>query len=46
MEHQIDYIVEVAKKMQREHLKSIEPKQEAIRDFDEYLEVRQAMFYF
>lgn len=40
MERQVDYIVEVAKKMQREHLKSIEPRKDAVRDFDEYLEVR------
>lgn len=39
MEKQVEYAVEVAKKMQREHIKSIEPKKEAVRDFDEYLEV-------
>ncbi|KAH8112943.1 FAD/NAD-binding domain-containing protein [Phellopilus nigrolimitatus] len=38
MERQIDYAVEAAKKLQREHLKSIEPKKEAVADFDEYLE--------
>ncbi|EJD04697.1 flavin-binding monooxygenase [Fomitiporia mediterranea MF3/22] len=38
IEHQINYIVEVAQKMQREYLKSIEPKLEAVKDFDEYLE--------
>lgn len=40
MERQVDYIIEAAKKMQKEHLKSIEPKREAVADFDEYLEVR------
>ncbi|THG98259.1 hypothetical protein EW145_g7456, partial [Phellinidium pouzarii] len=38
MEHQVSYVVEAAKKMQREHLKSIEPKKEAVMEFDEYLE--------
>ena len=38
MERQVDYIVEVAKKLQRERLKSIDPKIEAVKDFDEYLE--------
>ncbi|PAV15532.1 FAD NAD-binding domain-containing [Pyrrhoderma noxium] len=38
MEKQVDYAVEVAKKMQRERLKSIEPKLEAVKDFDDYIE--------
>ncbi|KAL5511009.1 hypothetical protein ACEPAG_3728 [Sanghuangporus baumii] len=38
LEEQIEYAIQVAKKMQREHIKSIEPKSEAVRDFDEYLE--------
>ncbi|KAH8107384.1 FAD/NAD-binding domain-containing protein [Phellopilus nigrolimitatus] len=37
-ERQVDYIVEAAKKLQKEHLKSIEPKKEAVADFDEYLD--------
>ena len=36
---QIDYAIEAVKKLQREHLKSIEVKKEAVADFDEYLEV-------
>ncbi|EMD35979.1 hypothetical protein CERSUDRAFT_115926 [Gelatoporia subvermispora B] len=38
IERQVMYAVEAAKKMQRERLKSIEVKEEAVRDFDEYLE--------
>ncbi|KAL5524908.1 hypothetical protein ACEPAF_8777 [Sanghuangporus sanghuang] len=38
MEKQVEYAIQVAKKMQREHIKSIEPKFEAVRIFDEYLE--------
>ncbi|KAH8108598.1 FAD/NAD-binding domain-containing protein [Phellopilus nigrolimitatus] len=38
LERQVDYIVEAAKKLQKEHLKSIEPKKEAVADFDEYLD--------
>ncbi|THH07656.1 hypothetical protein EW145_g3232 [Phellinidium pouzarii] len=38
IERQVDYAVAAAKKMQREHLKSIEVKKEAVADFDEYLE--------
>ena len=41
IERQIDYAIAAAKKLQREHLKSIEAKSEAIADFDEYLEVSQ-----
>lgn len=40
LERQVEYVVEVARKMQRERLKSIEVKREAVADFDEYLEVR------
>ena len=36
---QVEYAIKVAKKMQRECLRSIEPKSEAIAEFDEYLEV-------
>ena len=39
MEKQVDYIVQVAQKMQFEEIKSVEPKKDAIDDFDEYLEV-------
>ncbi|KAH8111748.1 FAD/NAD-binding domain-containing protein [Phellopilus nigrolimitatus] len=38
IERQIDYAVAAAIKMQRERLKSIEVKKEAVADFDEYLE--------
>ncbi|KAI0716074.1 hypothetical protein C8Q72DRAFT_867679 [Fomitopsis betulina] len=38
LERQVEYVVEVARKMQRERLKSIEVKREAVADFDEYLE--------
>lgn len=39
IERQIEYAIAVAKKMQREHLKSVEVKKDAVADFDEYLEV-------
>ena len=39
MEFEIMYAVQAAAKMQRERLKSIEVKPEALRDFDQYLEV-------
>ena len=39
IERQIEYAIAAAKKMQREGLKSIEPTAEAVRDFDQYLEV-------
>lgn len=38
IERQIDYAIEATKKLQRERLKSIEVKQEAVKDFDAYLE--------
>ncbi|KAF5374223.1 hypothetical protein D9758_004660 [Tetrapyrgos nigripes] len=38
MERQVDYAVQVVLKLQRERMKSIEVKKEAIDDFDEYLE--------
>jgi cation diffusion facilitator CzcD-associated flavoprotein CzcO len=40
MERQVDYAIKATLKMQRERLKSIEVKAEAVDDFDEYLEVR------
>ena len=39
MEHQIQYAVMCAMKLQRERLKSIEPKSEAIADFEKVMEV-------
>lgn len=39
IERQIDYAVAACKKLQRECLKSIEPTKDAVRDFDQYLEV-------
>ncbi|KAF7795033.1 hypothetical protein EIP86_006177 [Pleurotus ostreatoroseus] len=38
IEHQVGYAVHVARKMQRERLKSIEVKREAVEDFDAYIE--------
>ena len=38
MEKQVDYIVEVGRKMQRECVKTLEPREEATREWDEYLE--------
>ncbi|KAF5356247.1 hypothetical protein D9756_003714 [Leucocoprinus leucothites] len=37
IERQVDYIVKAILKMQRERLKSMEAKKEAVDDFDEYL---------
>lgn len=39
MEHQIQYAVMCAMKLQRERLKSIEPKIEAIADFEKVMQV-------
>lgn len=39
MEHQIQYAVTCAMKLQRERLKSIEPKIEAIADFEKVMQV-------
>lgn len=41
IERQLDYAVAAAEKLQKERLKSIEVKAEAVADFDEYLEVRR-----
>jgi cation diffusion facilitator CzcD-associated flavoprotein CzcO len=38
MEKQVDYMVQAVLKIQRERIKSMEPKKEAVDDFDEYLE--------
>lgn len=40
IEYQVMYAVQATAKLQRELLKSIEVKPEALRDFDQYLEVR------
>lgn len=39
MERQVEYAIAATQKLQRERLKSIEVKKEAVADFDEYLEV-------
>lgn len=41
MEKQVEYAVEATLKLQRERLKSMEIKAEAVDDFDEYLDVSQ-----
>ncbi|KAI0721757.1 FAD/NAD-P-binding domain-containing protein [Fomitopsis betulina] len=38
IERQVDYMVEAVKKLQRERLKSIEVKSEAVKAFDDYIE--------
>ncbi|THG96305.1 hypothetical protein EW026_g5500 [Hermanssonia centrifuga] len=38
IEKQVDYAVQVAMKMKRERLKSVEAKREAVEDYDEYIE--------
>ena len=43
IEKQIDYIIMVAQKLQREHLKSIEVKPKAVRDFAKYVDVSRAL---
>ena len=40
LEKQIDYITAVIAKLQRERIKTIEVKEAAVKDFDEYIEVR------
>lgn len=40
IEKQVDYAVEATLKMQRERLRSIEVKREAVKDYDEYVKVR------
>lgn len=39
IEKQVEYAVTATLKLQRERLKSMEVKKEAVDDFDEYLEV-------
>lgn len=41
IEFEVLYAAQAIAKMQRERLKSIEIKKEALKDFDEYLEVRR-----
>ncbi|KAL5493003.1 hypothetical protein ACEPAI_4451 [Sanghuangporus weigelae] len=38
LEAQVEYAIKVAKKLQREYLKCIEPQPEAVADFNEFLE--------
>ena len=40
IEYAVMYAVQATAKMQRERLKSMEPKARAVRDFDRYIEVR------
>ena len=40
MERQVDYAVAATLKVQRERLKSIEAKSEAVEDFEQYIDVR------
>ena len=40
LEFSVGYAVQAAAKMQRERLKSMEVKADAVRDFDQYIEVR------
>lgn len=40
MERQVDYAVAATLKLQRERLKSIEVKREAVDEFDKYIDVR------
>ena len=40
IEQQVEYAVQAGMKMQRERLKSIEVKTEAVRDYDRYIQVR------
>lgn len=42
----MDYAVQATLKLQRERLKSMEAKQEAVDDFDEYLEVSMNLAFF
>lgn len=44
IEQQVNYAVQAAMKMQRERLKSIEVKEQTMRDYDRYLEVRTRIF--
>ena len=40
MERQVDYAVAATLKLQRERLKSIEVRREAVDDFEKYIDVR------
>ncbi|KIM36369.1 hypothetical protein M413DRAFT_425056 [Hebeloma cylindrosporum] len=46
MERQVDYAVAATLKLQRERLKSIEPKKEAIEDFERYIDVSSFLTIF
>lgn len=41
IEKQVEYAVRTVKKMQRERLKSVVVKREAVDDYDEYIEVSE-----
>lgn len=45
IERQVDYIVQAVMKIQRERLKSMEVKKEAVDEFDEYLSVSVMTFF-
>lgn len=45
IERQVDYAIAASLKMQREHIKSMEVRKEAVDDFDEYLEVSRRCRY-
>lgn len=45
VERQIDYMVEVTRKLQRDRLKSIEVDSGAVKDFHEYIKVRPYTLY-
>ena len=44
IERQVDYMVEAVKKLQRERLKSMEVKSEAVKAFDDYIEASPHSF--
>ena len=44
LEHQVDYAVAAVAKLQRERLKSIEVKADAVADFQDVVEVRRSAY--
>lgn len=44
IEREVEYAAAAIAKMQRERIRTIEVKAEAVRDFDEYLEVHRTCF--
>lgn len=46
IEKQVDYAVECVRKLQRERLRSMEVKREAVMDYDEYVRVSWSGFCF